>query len=142
MPKNTAADITDLGFTKEMFGKEDDTAFEAFITAIISEQAGILEGRIGSTLYADTSLPNATYNKRAEKCFVAAEMVQRRINVILGNVVGNGREIDISHEGAQKNAYLREAEQWISRLVSGGGPDSANFASGALVTGHFGDDDS
>lgn len=143
MPKNTNQDIKNLGFTQAMYAviAPDDTAFEALIDAVLAEQALILEGRIGSTAYANVTSPTQDYVKRAEKCFAAAEMVQRRINIILGNAVGSGQEIDISHEGAQKKAYQNEADMWIGKVVAGSGADNQDFACGSLVTSHFGDED-
>ena len=139
MAKNTANDITGLGFTAEMFGETAKPDFLSFIDGILSEQSVILEGRTGSSRYAATTSPVKDYVKRAEKCLVAAELVQRRINIILGNTVGAGREIDISHEAAQKKAYLDEAEMWITKLVGGISADTGDFASGVLITSHFND---
>jgi hypothetical protein len=138
MAKATAADITGLGFIKEMYGNLTPTedAFETFIEGVISEQSEMLSGRVGSEVYASTTAPTSTYVKRAEKCLTAAEMVQRRINVILGNAISAGQPIDISHEGAQKKAYLDEAEKWISRV------SSEDYAGGVLETSHFAEDNS
>jgi len=133
MAKITITDITGLGFIKEMYSSlaPSEEEFEAFIGEIISEQSVILEGRIGSGMYASMVEPLAGFVKRAEKCLAAAEMVQRRINVILGNAVGAGQEINISHEGAQKKAYLDEAEKWIAKLGEG------DYAGGVVETTHF-----
>jgi len=132
MAKVTATDITGLGFIKEMYSSlaSTDEEFESLIGEVISEQSAILEDRIGSDVYASTE-PLASSVKRAEKCLVAAELVQRRINVILGNAVGAGQEINISHEAAQKKAYLDEAEKWIARLGEG------DYAGGVVETSHF-----
>lgn len=121
----------ELQFKKELYGFSMDDDFEIFIDSVISEQALILEGIVGTSLYASATSPTKDYIKRAEKCFVAAEMVQRRINNILSNVVGAGNEINVSHEGAQKKVYLDEAKMWISRLTSD------DFACGMLETSHF-----
>lgn len=137
MAKITAQQIIDLGFTFAMFNMDNNTDFTVFIDAIITEQADILLGRVGSAAYNSTTAPTNKYVERAEKCLSAAELVQRRINIILGNVTGAGREIDVSHEGAQKKAYLDEADRWISKIISGVTSDSNDFASGVLVTSHF-----
>jgi hypothetical protein len=138
MPKIVPVDVTALGFTAEMLGKKSESDFEDLIDSIISEQALLLQGRIGSAAYASASSPTKDYVKRAELCLVAAEIVQRRMNVILGNAVGAGRELDISHEGAQKKAYKDEAEALISRIAASVTSDpGSDFASGALVTDHF-----
>ena len=136
MPKVEAQEIMDLGFTAEMFKKETGSGFSGYIDGIISEQSVILQGRVGTSKYGSTTSPAKDYIKRAEKCLVAAELVQRRINIILGNAVGAGREIDISHEGAQKKAYRDEADDLIAKLASNVTSDSNDFASGVLVTSH------
>jgi len=137
MPKTTPEDYINLGFTAAMFKQETDEVFKQFIGFVISEQAPLLEGRVGTTAYNSTSSPTKYYVKRAELCLTAEELVQRRINIILGNVVGAGHEIDISHEGAQKKAYLDEANALIEKITAGITSDSADFASGVLVTNHF-----
>jgi hypothetical protein len=137
MPKIIAQDMIDLGFLPEMFKKDNEAELSAYITAVIAEQADILLGRIGSAAYNSTTSPTDKYVKRAEKCLTAAELIQRRINIILGNVAGAGQEIDVTHEGAQKKVYLSEANDLIAKLVSGTGADSNDFATGVLVTSHF-----
>ena len=133
MAKINTSDIIGLGFIKEMYSSlaptEED--FETLIGGIISEQSAILEGRLGLDVYATPAQPISDQVKRAEKCLAAAEMVQRRINVILGNTVGTGQEISISHEAAQKKAYLDEAEKWITKLGDG------DYAGGVSESSHF-----
>lgn len=132
MSKVEVPDILSLGITKEMYSTlaQTDEAFEALIGEIITEQSAILEGRIGTEAYNSALSPFAVYVKRAEKCLTAAELIQRRINIILGNSVGNGSEIDISHEGAQKKAYFEEAENFITKLTGG------DYAGGVVETFH------
>lgn len=137
MAKTTAQKIIELGFSGEMFKKDNESEFSDFINDIISEQSVILQGRIGTAVYDSATSPTKDYVEQAEKCLVAAELVQRRINIILGKAVGAGREIDISHEGAQKKAYRDEAEDWIAKLTGGITSDAGDFASGVLVTSHF-----
>lgn len=137
MAKNTEQEIIELGFKSEMFGKKNDVEFSEFLLSILSEQAIILEGRIGTTAYSSTTSPTKDYVKRAEKCLTAAELIQRRINVILGNVAGAGQEIDVSHEGAQKKVYINEANDLIAKIIGGVGADTNDFASGVLITSHF-----
>jgi len=137
MAKVTAQEIVDLGFTPEMFKKTDDGGLLNFVDDIIAEQSLILQGRIGSTYYNSTSSPTKDYVKRAEKCMVTAEVIQRRINIILGNVVGAGQPIDILHEGTQKKIYKEEADSLIEKIIAGGTSDSSDFASGVLITSHF-----
>ena len=137
MPDITPNDIKDLGFTMEMFTLTEETSFISFIDSIIEEQGDMLQGRIGNTTYSSSTAPMNKYVNRALKCLVAKEMVQRRINIILGKAVGAGQEIDISHEGAQKRAYHDEAESLIQRITAGQTSDTGDFASGVLVTSHY-----
>lgn len=140
MSKVTATDISNLGFKKEMFQKSLDGDFTAFINDIIAEQALLLEGKVGSTLYASATSPLKDYVKRSEKALCAAEMVSRRINIILNNVSGAGQELDISSEEKQRDAYLKEADNWILKLTTYTS-DSGDVAFGVSTSSHFGDDD-
>jgi hypothetical protein len=138
--KVTSSDIINLGFKKEMFGKSSDGDFTTFINDVIADQALLLEGRVGSVLYAVATSPQKDYVKRAEKALCAAEMVSRRINIILGNVSGAGQELDSSSEEKQRKAYLEEAESWITRAGTYlDSPGDCSF--GAAISSHFGDDD-
>lgn len=136
MAKIVAQDIIDLNFIAEMFGKTSAN-FNAYIDAVIAEQGKILEGRVGTSSYALTTSPAKEYLARAELCLTAAEMIQRRMNRILGNVVGTGNALDISIERKQRQDYLDEAEELIEKIVSGVTADSSDFASGVLETSHF-----
>ncbi len=152
MPKITAKDITDLGFTQAMFSviAKTDTAFGELITGVIAEIALELEGRIGSTAYNDATVPNATYVKLAEKCLTAAEMLQRRINVMVQNVHGGGQEFSTDAERKQRQDYLDKVfgntranppvTGLIEKIVAGSSTDGADFSCGSVVTSHFGDD--
>ncbi len=155
MSKISHSDIlgpTGLGFTKEMFGGivSGDQQFSDLVDAIIAEKAPELEGRIGSSVYSDAAQPNATYVKLAEKYLVAAELVDRRINVLLGQSVGAGQEIDTTAARKQKQDYLDKVYGndkaippvigLVEKIVTGSGTDGENFACGSLVTGHFGDE--
>ena len=139
MAKITVSDLKSLGFTREMFVPiaADDTAFDDLLTTIIAEQALQLSGRIGTTAYNDAASPNADYVKMAEKYLSAAELIQRRINVLLGNSVSAGQELATANERNQRKDYLAQADGWIAKVVAGSTIDSADFASGALVTSHF-----
>jgi hypothetical protein len=140
MAKTTVQNILDMGFKKELFQKDTDALFETLIEEVIAEQAAILEGRIGSTLYASTTSPQKEYVQRAEKVMVAAELVQRRINIVLGNAVGAGQELDISSEKKQQKDYAGEAEDLIMKLTTYAS-NSGDVAFGVIMSSHFGDDD-
>lgn len=135
MPKTTASEILDLGFTPEMFRKNDST-INAYIDAVIIKKSKILEGRIGSTSYASATSPTQDYVKRAEECIVAAELLQRRINVIVGNLEG-AEGLDLFKIRRNREEYVEEAEALIQKIVSGVTADSSVFATGVLETSHF-----
>lgn len=142
MPKITRDNIIGpkgLGFTFAMFSPiaGEETAFHELVDDVIEEQAAELFDRIGSAAYDLAA--NATYVKKAEKNLVAAELVRRRINVILNNMNSAGNEISTENEHKQRKDYLDEAEKWIAKLADGSVASSAEFASGALITSHFGD---
>lgn len=121
MAKITTSDLKSLGFIREMFGPiaPDDMAFDDLLTAVIAEQALQLSGRIGTALYNDAASPNADYVKLAEKNLCAAEMLQRKINIILGNTASRGEEFSTTPERNQRKDYLAEAESWIGKLAQG-----------------------
>lgn len=137
LPKITAQEIKDLGFNQAMFSvmAADETAFTALITAVITEKSDELQGRIGSTAYNDSA--KLTYVKKAEKCLSAAEMVQRRINIILGNTVSSGSEINTKNEQDQRKDYLTQAEEWIAKVAQGVTVDTGSFATGVSISSHF-----
>ena len=137
MPKNEAKDIKSLGFTFEMFSLADDTAFDIFIGEVLDEQAKILEGRLGTETYNAVVPPWQENVKRAEKAMVAAELIGRRINIILSNVSGAGQEIDTKNEEKQRLKYEIEEEDLIGKLISGISLEQQGFSSGVLVTSHF-----
>lgn len=139
MSKITVQDIKDLGFAQPLYSviADSESAYNELVTAVIAEQADELLERIGTTAY--NAAANATYVKKAEKCLSAAEMLQRRINIILGSKQGKGDEIGIENERRQRQDYLDKAESEIAKLAQGVTTDSAtgDFACGSLVTTHF-----
>jgi hypothetical protein len=143
MSKITRSDIigpTGLGFTQAMFSAiaGTQTAFEELVDAVIADQAAELSDRLGSTAYDLAA--NLAYVKKTEKNLAAAELIRRRINVILNSINGAGAELSTENERKQREDYLAEAETWIAKIASGTTADGQDFACGALVTSHFGDE--
>ncbi len=134
MPKITEADIAVLGFTATMFNT-DAAGFTAMIAGVISEQAELLEGRVGSTIYATSAKPNATYVKRAEKCLVAADLLQRRF-VIISQEIQAADGIDAFKVRRTQEKYEAEAETLISRLAAGTSADGSDYSGGVVSTSH------
>jgi len=138
MAKTTTAEIINLGFVPEMFSKDDDAGLTTLAAAVLAEQSAMLSGRIGSVLYNVATSPVQDYVKRAELCLCGAELVQRRINRLLGNAVGSGQELDISPAKTQRESYLSEAEALIARIASGSAIDSGSDISfSTLITSTF-----
>lgn len=140
MAKVTNADIIALGFTKDMFHQITDQLFATYIDAVIAEVSDILSARVGAATYASTTLPTSVYVKRAEKCLVAAEMWDRRMNILMGAIVGTnlinaqgGKELLTTYEKKQRDDYLAEAEGWLGKILS------SDFATGSVLSTHFED---
>jgi len=134
VPKITEADIAVMGFTAAMFNL-DNAGFTAMAAGVISEQAELLEGRIGSTLYATSAKPDATYVKRAEKCLVAAELLSQRL-IILGQEVQAGDGDDAHKIRNTQKQYAAEAELMISRIAAGTSADGSGYSGGVVSTTH------
>jgi hypothetical protein len=144
VPRITYTDIvgpSGMGFTKEMFQITVDADFQAFVTAIIIEQAALLSSRVGASVYADATEPAASRVTRAEKCFTAAEVLDRRINGRLANVQAAGEEFDVTSERRQRDDYRKEAESLIALLPPAA--SASNFgdvAFGSVISSHFGEE--
>jgi hypothetical protein len=120
--------------------KKDETSFPAFLTGIINEQSLLLQARIGAANYAVSASPMKDYAKLAEKCLVAAELCQRRINILLANVTGAGQELDTSTERSQMKIYRQQGDELIQKILAGGSMDSgSDMAFSTLVSDHFRD---
>lgn len=131
MPHITIQDMKDLGLSTEALGQTDDT-IDAFLQGILDVQSGVLMGRIGATVYNDTTSPTQDYAKQAELALCAVELYRRRIAVKLSQGVGAGELVSAFHENQAKLDWAAEAESWIARLPLGG-----DFASGATQSDHF-----
>ena len=145
MPKITSQDIIDLGFSAEMFDREDDP--DLFFTPLIAEQSAILQGRVGADAYAVAASPTVDYVKRAEKVLVALELLSRQKNRILNNATayGDQRTEAIRAINEAIADYRNELEgtrdtQGLIAKISAGATESA-CVFGVLETSHFGDDD-
>ncbi len=130
--KASPQDIKDLGFVTEEFGSPPD--FDAYIQAVLDEQQALLSDRVGAAAMSISSL--ATHIKRAEKCLTAAELLQRRINRLSGNVDTDTAAL-ISQLGKSRQNYLDEAEKIIPKLVTGSVSDGADAAFGFNESSHF-----
>jgi len=132
MPRVTVENIKDLGFTAGMFGLDDTSSLELFLQDIIDDTSAVLEGITGTAVYNSVQTPTSGYVKRAEKCMVAAELLQRRINKVLNNVVAADDKISTKNEEKQRISYLDEAEKLIDILTG-----KTIFGFNILKTSHF-----
>lgn len=136
MAKTTPQNFLEMGFTKEMFlGAED---MSVFLQNIIDEIEGLLLGRLGSGAYNAATLPAATYVNRAAKCLIASELCKLRKIKMMGDSQVSGEEPKTAALDKQTIDYAAEAEVWILKITSGTTSDNSDFASGALITDHFG----
>ncbi len=130
--KTTPQEMIELQFVEEQFNGVAD--FEAFLQGIINNQEGLLAGRIGSSTFDSTNPAIVAQVKRASVCVVAAELLQRRINRLSGNVDADTALLIRTLQTA-KTDYTKEAEEKISRLISSGASaDSGNYAGGVLTS--------
>ena len=135
MAKNDKDGVKAMGFSAVMFRIETDADFDTYIDAVIDEQSVLLNARIGSTAYDSKESPVKEYVKNAEKSLIAAEMITRRINIVLGNITGKGQEIDTKNEERQREAYTKAANDWIEKALSAMGDAAAGgIASGVVIT--------
>jgi len=139
MAKNTAAEIVDLGFTKEMFGIKSDIEFTPFLDKVLAIQGGLLSGRIGAASYASATSPAQDYVKQAEACVVAAELCRRRI-LRLATESKTEDGTDAKKLRTTRKEFIEEAEALIVKINAGTATDGSGFASGVSVSSHFAED--
>lgn len=134
--KATPQDMKDLQFVAEQFNGVTD--FDAFLQGVIDGQEALLTGRIGATIYGSSDTVIAAMVKQASISLTAAELLQRRVVRLSGNVDERTVPIIQALRAAQKD-HSADAEDNIARLiVKGNQADSADdFAGGATVSSHF-----
>lgn len=132
MAKVLPQDIKDLQFVAEQFNSVVD--FDAFVQAVIDEQEALLVDRIGSVAFATTGL--SVHIKRAEKCLVAAELLQLRINRLSGNIDAETAVL-ISQLKKNRQDYLDQADRVVPRLVAGSVSEGSDAAFGYASSSHF-----
>jgi len=137
MSKVTPQNIKDLQFVAEQFG--DPADFDAFLQGVINDQESILAGRVGDAVFNSAVSVIASQVKAASVSLVAAELLQRRINRLSGNVDADTGSLIRTLQASRKE-YLAEAEEKIARVVtSGSAPDSGGYSGGVWTSGHYTD---
>ena len=137
MPKTTAQEYIDRGYTREMFRKSTEQDFAAFLSGVIDEQSGLLEGRIGSAVYGSVEAVKAAAVTRVERLLVLAELLSIRIDVVLGNVDAADGD-DMLKLRRNRGEYLAESETLVNRLAQGLPTAGSDYAGAVLESEHPG----
>lgn len=117
-----------MGFVAESFG-QDPEGFDAWLQNIIEEQESLLAARIGDTAISAVT-PSA---KRAEKCLVAAELLQLRFVRLSEDVGVTDKEDDVKRIRETRKEYLAEADRLISAVLAGTPIDASGGYAGSTV---------
>ncbi len=137
MSKVTPQNMKDLQFVDEQFGTPAD--FDVFLQGVIDSQESLLTGRVGTTVFNSTDPVIAGQVKAASISMVAAELLQRRINRLSGNIDADTGALIRTLHTARKE-YLADAEEKIARVVTcGSAPDSGGFSGGVWTSDHYRD---
>ena len=134
MAKVQVADIAAMGFTQEMFGRQTEAELLDMVDPIITEQSALLSSRVSSAKYSSSDADISAAVTRAEKCLVAAEMIQARIIQIIGNANPNGEEPDTASLDRQKQKYISEANRFVVKVVNSVIGEFDGFVSGVNIS--------
>jgi hypothetical protein len=111
-------DVRNLGFNQSMFSAlEEVVDFDAFIQEILDENVDEIKEAIGSSVYDDaTKLADVI---RIEKYLAAADLWNRRANIVLTNRAISGSEGASSSlsESKLEEKYRERAEKIMNRLA-------------------------
>lgn len=142
MAKVTIQDVTDAGFRAEQFGTPSDFATQAtgYIARIIVDAAIWVTAQVGSSVYAAATSGSIDELrlKRAELCYVKAELWRRRAAFLDANAF-SALEGNPS-ASAERSSYLKHASeadncaQFNVDVINNGGDVSA--AEGGISLGH------
>ena len=138
MAKVAIQDVTDAGFKPAQFGTPADwsTATTGYLARLIAEAEIYVSDRVGASDYAAATGAQLLRLKRAELCFVKAELWRRRAAFLDANAF-TAKEGNPS-AASERRSYLEHAMQAeecllsnIDLFISGG--DSAALGSGASI---------
>ncbi len=109
-------DVKALGFTHEMFKKvcKEESAFGEFIQAVLDENVAEVKEAIGATDYDLAA--NEDRIKKIEKYLAAAELWDRRSNIVTGNVTSSA-DADGTTEAKRAARYREFAWKEIGDLT-------------------------
>lgn len=138
MPKASPQEVIDLGFSHEMFAPvvSDDGGLNEIAAEILDENAAEVKEAIGASAYE--SADNLKDVKRIEKYLAAAELWDRKANLVLKNRTVGGSATNLLNmtERLVADDYRDRARKIIDRLQGRQG-----FAITAESSGHFPQDE-
>lgn len=130
--KAAPKDIKALGFIFEMFKPlvTDEAAFISFVQTVFDDNVSEVKSLIGSTVYDDSA--KAADVKRIEIYLAAAELWERKGNLVLKDRVISGETTVNMTESLKSDAYRDRARAIVDRLNGNSG-----IALSAEESSHF-----
>lgn len=143
MAKAVIQDVVDIGFRAEQFGTPADFAAPGgYVERVLDDAATWAEGEVGAAAYAAATGLGALRLKKAELCFVRAELWSRRAGFIDSNsqqALENGAYLN-RREYEEQAAKARECmAYWIEEFLTDGRADEVGSAltAGVVETGRL-----
>ncbi|MDH3973654.1 MAG: hypothetical protein OEV42_05180 [Deltaproteobacteria bacterium] len=120
MSKASANDVKKLGFSHLMFNAISEIVdFDLYLQEILDENAGEVKAKLTVAVY-DSADPDIQLDvKRTEKYLAAAELWERRANIVQSMALPEDPESTIpagQSEQARADAYKTRAQEVIDRL--------------------------
>lgn len=128
-------DVMKLGFTFEMFRPTvaEEGEFTPFIQSVLDDNVAEVKALIGASVYDDAAKVSDV--KRLEVYLAAAELWERKGNMVLRDrVVSGDNSVNIT-ESIKAEEYREKARAIVQRVQSSGG--SSGFASSVEESSHF-----
>jgi len=143
MSKATPDELKAEQFNAVQFGVEDGAVWDAYLQALLDEQAFVVKERVGAAVYDSTDAVVINRIKRTERFLAAAELWLRRMNQIESDVTVSGE--DTKNQGFTRyktnyKSYYDKARAELAALPSASAmPTEASSAPafGAVLTSHF-----
>ena len=135
--KATPEDVMKLGFTFEMFRPtvNEEGEFTPFIQGVLDDNVAEVKALIGESVYNDALKVSDV--KRIEVCLAAAELWERKGNMVLRDrtVGGNTTALLNMTESLKADEYKEKARAIVQRVQASGG--STGLASSVEESSHF-----
>lgn len=142
MAKVAIQDVLDAGFRKEQFGTPADfeTASTGYLARVIADAEVWSRSAVGDSAYdaATGGSPGEFRLKRAELCFVKAELWRRRAAFLDSNAQsalegGNGTYLERREFKVHAEQADICAQYWLTQFLTGG---TAAAAGSGVAMGH------